>query len=202
MSDTGEAGDFEVLHAIRLRGLVPTATLVEIVGASEADLAGPLSRLTDEGSIFFRDGRRLSGYALTEDGRARHADRLAAWAAGGPVREMEDVYDSFLDFNGTLKTMCSAWQQIGEDPAARWEAVDGLEGLHAKAATVFAAAGALVPRFTRYADRLSGAVAVLKAGDERYFTSPTVDSYHTVWFEAHEDFLLVLGRDRATEGSF
>lgn len=196
------ADDFEVLHAIRLRGLVPTETLVEIIRRSADELAGPLGRLTDEGSIFFREGRRVSGYALTEDGRARHVERLAEWTVGQPVREMEDVYHSFLDINGTFKTMCGAWQQIGEDPAARWAAVDGLEDLHASAATVFTAAGALVPRFGRYADRLGSALAVLKAGDERFFTSPTVDSYHTVWFEAHEDFLLVLGRDRAAEGSF
>jgi hypothetical protein len=199
---SGTADDFVVLHAIRLRGLVPTETLVEIVGSSADELAGPLGRLTDEGSIFFREGRRVNGYALTEDGRAQHAERLAAWAVGQPVREMEDVYDSFLDINGQLKTMCGAWQQIGDDPTARWEAVDGLESLHANAAKVFTSAGALVPRFGRYADRLGTALRVLKAGDERFFTSPTVDSYHTVWFEAHEDFLLVLGRDRATEGSF
>ena len=31
--------------------------------------------------------------------------------------------------------------------------------------------------------------------------SPAVDSYHTVWFEAHEDFLLTLGRTREQKGS-
>ncbi len=37
--------------------------------------------------------------------------------------------------------------------------------------------------------------------DPRYFVSPLVDSYHSVWFECHEDFLLTLGRTRAGEGS-
>jgi hypothetical protein len=28
-----------------------------------------------------------------------------------------------------------------------------------------------------------------------------IDSYHTVWFQLHEDLLNTLGIDRATEGS-
>jgi len=194
--------DFEVLHAVRLRGLVAPESLAGIFGAAVEELAGPLGRLTDEGSIFERQGRRVSGYALTEEGRARHAEQLVVWAAAQPVRELDDVYARFLDINSPLKTMCGAWQQIGDDQAARWDAVDQLEGLHTRAVDVFTGAGALVPRFARYTGRLGQALVTLKAGDDRFFTSPTVDSYHTVWFEAHEDFLLVLGRNRVAEGSF
>jgi hypothetical protein len=112
------------------------------------------------------------------------------------------VYDAFLDHNPRVKTLCAKWQQVGSDEAARWQAVGDLEDLHASADLVFLHAGELVPRFTRYSGRLKAAVDRVVAGDEPYFTSPLVDSYHTVWFEAHEDFILTLGRDRAEEGSF
>jgi hypothetical protein len=194
--------DFEVLHAVRLRGLVPAPALSEMLDASVDDLSGPLGRLVESGAIFERQGRRVGGFALTEEGRATHAEQLKDRLAAQPVPAMAAVYDGFLQINSPLKTMCGAWQQLGEDPAARWEAIDRLEALHATAREVFTAAGAVVPRFGRYAGRLQNALTTLKDGDERYFTSPTVDSYHTVWFEAHEDFMLVLGIDRAAEGSF
>ncbi len=33
-------------------------------------------------------------------------------------------------------------------------------------------------------------------GDARAFTAPLAESYHTVWFELHQDFLLTLGLER------
>ena len=37
------------------------------------------------------------------------------------------------------------------------------------------------------------------AGDGKYVASPRVDSYHGVWFELHEDLILLAGRTRADE---
>jgi hypothetical protein len=39
----------------------------------------------------------------------------------------------------------------------------------------------------------------VRAGDKEWFTGPLVDSYHTVWFELHEDLMATLGLERATE---
>jgi hypothetical protein len=39
----------------------------------------------------------------------------------------------------------------------------------------------------------------LASGDRDWFTKPTIDSYHTVWFELHEDLLATLGIDRISE---
>jgi hypothetical protein len=39
----------------------------------------------------------------------------------------------------------------------------------------------------------------VRAGEGDWFTSPLVDSYHTVWFELHEDLLATLGLERAEE---
>ena len=38
-----------------------------------------------------------------------------------------------------------------------------------------------------------------REGDRRYVASPRVDSYHGVWFELHEDLILLAGRNRADE---
>ncbi len=36
-------------------------------------------------------------------------------------------------------------------------------------------------------------------GERDWFTKPTIDSYHSVWFELHEDLLATLGLERAKE---
>ena len=51
-------------------------------------------------------------------------------------------------------------------------------------------------RFETYRRRLTAALARVRRGDREWFTSPTLDSYHTVWFELHEDLLVALGLTR------
>jgi len=40
----------------------------------------------------------------------------------------------------------------------------------------------------------------VSAGDVDWFTKPMIPSYHTVWFEMHEDLLCTLGIERGSEG--
>ena len=39
----------------------------------------------------------------------------------------------------------------------------------------------------------------VRCGEGDWFDKPLTDSYHTVWFELHEDLLATLGLERATE---
>ena len=47
--------------------------------------------------------------------------------------------------------------------------------------------------------RLQLALTAALGGDQRFVASPRVDSYHSVWFELHEDLILLAGRTRAEE---
>jgi pyruvate,orthophosphate dikinase len=42
-------------------------------------------------------------------------------------------------------------------------------------------------------------MAAARGGDNRFVASPRVDSYHGIWFELHEDLILLAGRNRADE---
>ena len=55
-------------------------------------------------------------------------------------------------------------------------------------------------RFRGYGPRLSDAVQRVQKGDTDWFTKPMIASYHTVWFEMHEDLLCTLGIERGAEG--
>ena len=41
----------------------------------------------------------------------------------------------------------------------------------------------------------------VRAGEHDWFTKPVIESYHTVWFELHEDLLASLGLDRSSEAA-
>jgi pyruvate,orthophosphate dikinase len=57
----------------------------------------------------------------------------------------------------------------------------------------------LTPRLKPFARRLARAASAIAAGDGSMIASPLKDSYHTVWFELHEELIHLAGRDRAIE---
>ncbi len=57
----------------------------------------------------------------------------------------------------------------------------------------------LVPVPAMTGRRLDNALARVQAGDFDWFTTPVIDSFHTVWFELHEDLLSTLGIERSKE---
>jgi pyruvate,orthophosphate dikinase len=59
----------------------------------------------------------------------------------------------------------------------------------------------VAPRFGIYRPRLSRALERVRAGDTSFMARPVIDSYHTVWFELHEDLIAITGRTRAAEAA-
>jgi hypothetical protein len=146
---------------------------------------------------------------LTPEGREAHAalvtgDREAC-ADLGVVR---DAYASFLAVNQELIGVCTQWQvtpdgalndHTDEDYDA--EVVGALAGIDAQVQPVCGQLAEAMERFGGYGDRLSSALVKVRRGETQFFTSPACDSYHTVWFELHEDLLQTLGIERAKEGT-
>jgi hypothetical protein len=52
------------------------------------------------------------------------------------------------------------------------------------------------PRLRVYQDKLMAALESAEAGDVAAVSDARTDSYHTVWFELHEDLLRLMGRQR------
>ena len=57
------------------------------------------------------------------------------------------------------------------------------------------------PRFARYSDRLAAAIDAVTGGDTQMVAHPLRESYHTVWFELHEELIRLTGRNRADEAA-
>ena len=56
-----------------------------------------------------------------------------------------------------------------------------------------------LPRLGLYGARLARAADQVAGGDTMYLASPRVDSFHSIWFELHEDLILLAGRTREEE---
>jgi hypothetical protein len=200
-----------VVTCVRLKGFADVAPIVEATGLPASDVEAVLADLGGRQLALHREGR-VTGWTLTPPGRALHAELVAAeLAEAGCGAAIESVYQDFLGLNPRLLATASAWQLRDEggqavvndhtDPAHDARVLADLQALHADALPLVAGLGDLLARFERYGPRLSAAVERIEAGDQDWFTKPLIDSYHTVWFELHEDLLSTLGKERASEES-
>ncbi len=198
-----------VLHGLRLKGFADASAIADAVGLAEEGAKPELDRLVDAALAVYRDGR-VSGYALTPAGRAEHARLLEAeLEATGARSAIDAAYRRFLGINQRLLGICTAWQLRevdGEsvindhrDPGHDAQVIADLVELHELVTPICADLGDALTRFAGYGPRLSHALERVQAGDLDWFTKPMLPSYHTVWFELHEDLLVTLGIERSTE---
>jgi pyruvate,orthophosphate dikinase len=146
---------------------------------------------------------------LTPAGKQAAAQLFATDAAAiGAPRGLE-LLEQFHTLDERLKTIVTAWQLratagtqvLNDHTDAAYDAavLDELAALHEDAVGWLAALTAVGQRFAAYRERLGLAVEQARSGDQRYVASPRVESYHSVWFELHEDLIRSTGRDRAEE---
>ena len=196
-----------VLHGVRLKGLAEPATLAALWEIDEGEVEVQLKSLSDDGLVQRRDGR-LSGWSLTNEGTAADDSQLQEELDSTGARPaIEDAYRRFCGLNRELLEVCTAWQLVDgaindhADAAYDTAVIDRLAALHAEVEPALADLAAALPRFARYPVRLDDALGKIRGGDADWFTKPLLDSYHTVWFELHEDLLSTLGRQRGAEGA-
>jgi hypothetical protein len=197
---------FLVLHALRLKGMAGDEALHDVTGLDADVIAKTLAGLVDEGLAKVRTGR-VTGAMLTRDGRPVHAELLAEDVAGLPAG-LAEGYDGFLPLNGRFKDLCTRWQlRPGGEPNDHADAaydagiVAELGDLHDGVVPALAPTEQALARFGRYPARLAGALARVREGEVAAFARPLAASYHDVWMELHEDFLISLGRERdASDG--
>lgn len=190
----------ELLHLLRLKGKASAKELAVVLDLTLADAIAQLSQLGADGLVTERPQGRRPGWALTEAGQDRHTDNLASERTPEVVAALGAPYQAFLTKNAQMKHVCAQWH-LAEDEFTQFELIEQLTAVSAVVSPALEDAGRTVPRFARYAHRLARALT-RASQDSRFVVSPLVDSFHTVWFECHEDFLMLLGISRKQEGSY
>ena len=119
---------------------------------------------------------------------------------------MVALYEDFCAFNAELKQIMTAWQVKRDGTPNDHADVDydnavlqRLADLHERVRPLLRRLAQLSPRLAGYDVRLARAAARVAAGDHSYVARIIADSYHTVWFELHEDLMSLAGLTRADE---
>jgi hypothetical protein len=181
--------ELPVLQRVRLKGRVPRHELPQTEASVEELIEAGL--LTDGAAL-----------RLTAAGRTRLGELLASERASVDAAEADRVYGQFVTINAEFKSVISQWQLDKADAGGEGAAgavLTRVGELHRAVVPVVEAAAGLVPRLGAYAGRLDAALRLAEAGDLAWLTRPLVDSYHTVWFELHEELIGLAGRTRADE---
>ena len=124
--------------------------------------------------------------------------------------QKENGYERFLSLNPAMLKLCTDWQVIDDglgeqklndhkDASYDEKILERLIELDSGVGEILQSLEQALQRFDNYSSRFTFALQKLKSGELEWLTKPIMPSYHTVWFELHEDLLATLGIDRGSE---
>lgn len=194
---------FDAMHGLAIKKFGAPAAVADLLGADESTVAGLLAEAVAAGEaagakgVFMLSGK---GQAALAEAYPLAFESLRANAA------LSDGYARFEVINNTVKQLITDWQTIevagetvpndhGNGDYDR-KVIDRLASLHERAEPLIRSLALCLPRLTRYAERLTEALDHVDEGKLEFVSGAKVSSYHTVWFELHEDLLRILSRKR------
>jgi hypothetical protein len=191
------------LHGLVVKKAGAAATVADLLGRDEAEVAPALDAAAAEGLAMAAKGT----FMVTPAGRAWLEEQYpSAFAELRNNPEASAAYERFERINRELLALFTDWQMMpagGEripndhsDPDYDHSVIDRIGVQHDRAQRPLGSFTELDGRLERYLQRLDTAYDNALAGDLDFVSGARVDSYHTVWFELHEDLLRMLGRER------
>jgi hypothetical protein len=175
--------ELTVLQAVRFKGRV---SINDLAATLAEDVTNTVEQLVESGLLINSTALRIS-----PSGRARLGDLLTEERAGIDSAALAAAYNEFHSVNADFKALITDWQ-LNRDAAA----LARMDAVHDRVLPIIAAAAAQLPRLDGYRAKLVAALEKVKAGETSWLTKPLVDSYHTVWFELHEELILASGLTR------
>lgn len=199
--------DLLALHGLAVKKAGTPDSVADVLGAEPAAITAALEAHVAAGRAVGAKGK----FMVAPAGRSWLDDRYPeVFAQLRSDEAATAAYDRFERVNRELLALFTDWQTMpagGErvpndhsDADYDRSVIDRLGDLHERAEKVLSRLSALEERLSRYAERLDSAYDRALAGETDYVSGVRVDSYHTVWFELHEDLLGTLGLSRGDEG--
>jgi hypothetical protein len=192
-----------VMHAIAIRKHGAAEDIAAIASVPLARTADLLASAVAGGRVLEANGRYLlspAGQLILASEYSRFCDGLRANAA------FVAAYERFERINVDLKQLITDWQtlelggkRVPNDHSDRdydQRIVDRLGDLHERFEPVLKALVGGAPRLKVYQKKLLAALDKAENGETAAVSDARSDSYHTVWFELHEDLLRLMGRQR------
>jgi hypothetical protein len=192
--------ELAVLQAVRLKGRVSRTDLAVTLGEDPNDLAAVVDRLVASGLVL--DGLVLR---VSPDGHARLDELLTDERRRVDAAVLSAAHTDFRAVNTEFKALVTDWQIADGRPNTHEDSdydaaiLTRLDGVHGRVTPIVDAAADQLPRLSRYSAKLQTALDKVHAGETMWLTRPLIDSYHTVWFELHEELILAAGLTRESE---
>jgi hypothetical protein len=194
----------ELLHGLAIKKHATPGEIAPLVGMPEAEAAALLQQAAKNGRAIETQGK----YALSPLAQmALAGDYSRRFAALRGNQVFTAAYESFERINVDLKTLITRWQtvetagaRVANDHSNRdydTQILDRLGQLHERAEGLLTRLESVMPRFSYYRIRLLEALERAESGKIEWVSSPKIESYHTLWFELHEDLLRLLGKQRS-----
>jgi len=192
-----------VLHGVAIKKYAEPDSISEIIALPSETVEKVVESTTARGQIVSVGGKVTlspAGKLILANGYSRfYADIRAN-------EEFINAYERFEKINVELKALITAWQvrpiggaTIANDHSDKGyddKIIDRLGELHERAEQVLAALSDVLPRMQVYRDKLMTALERAEDGAIEWVSDAKIESYHTLWFELHEDLLCMLGHER------
>jgi hypothetical protein len=192
-----------VMHGLAIKKHATPEAVAGIVGLDVDDVRAALGRLVEAKRVVEARGKYLLAPAA----------RMALDAEYSPL--YEDVradpdfvagYQTFERLNVSLKRLITQWQTIDmggqsvpndhRNKAYDDKIIDRLGDLHESVEGALDRMARSLPRFLIYRDKLGAALEKAEDGASEWVSDAKIESYHTLWFELHEDLLRLMRRER------
>jgi hypothetical protein len=190
--------ELAVLQSVRLKGRISRDDLAATLGSEDVGLT--VNDLVEAGLLV--DGPMLR---ISPEGRTRLEELLTAERGAVDAAAVLAAYGEFRSVNVDFKALVTDWQlrdgqpNPHDDPEYDAAVLTRLDEVHHTVVPLVNAAAAELPRLSRYAVKLQTALDRVHAGETMWLSRPLIDSYHTVWFELHEELILAAGLTREAE---
>jgi hypothetical protein len=195
--------DLLALHGLAVKKAGTAAAVADVLGRDEGEIAAALDEAAAEGLAIGANGT----YMATPAGRDWLDEQYpTAFASLRENADADAAYERFERINRDLLALFTDWQMMPagservpndhSDPDYDHGVIDRLGRQHERAQRPLDQFAELDPRLGEYSRRLEAAYDKVLAGEIDFVSGARVDSYHTVWFELHEDLLRMLGRER------
>lgn len=193
----------QVLHALAILKAAPADAVARRTGLPEATVHAELAAAEASGRTASASSRwtltPLARLALQSDYSRLHADTRTDPA----IREANTQFEIL---NTELKQLMTDWQVVTvagqripndhSDPGHDARIIDRLGALHERAEPILARLESGIPALAFYRRALLEALENAEDGDIAWVSDAARESYHTLWFELHEELIRALGGTR------
>jgi hypothetical protein len=191
------------LHGLAIKKHGNAAEVAQITGLDESTVQAVLDETVEAGRAVKLGEKYLLRPAAQVALKTSYSRDFAEQRSDD---NMHAAYQAFESINEQLKQLMTDWQTVtidGEslpndhsDPDYDNKIIDRLGDLHERVVPILDRFATVLPRLTIYKTLLTGALEKAEDGDTNWVADAKCMSYHTVWFELHEDLIRILGLAR------